>query len=57
MIRDSDDDGIPNQLDAEEGGNGGCALAPSDTATPAALLPLLFLPALIFLRRSLRIYK
>lgn len=56
-IRDSDGDGIPDQLDADNGGNGGCALAPSNTATPAALLPLLFLPALIFLRRSLRIYK
>jgi len=57
ILRDSDGDGIPDQLDASEGGNGGCALAPVNTANPAALLPLLFLPALIFLRRSLRIYS
>ncbi|HSC34281.1 MAG TPA: hypothetical protein VLG45_03320, partial [Thermodesulfobacteriota bacterium] len=59
VIRDSDDDGIPDQLDPESSGkNGGtCALAPSNNATPAALISLLFLPALIFLRRSLRIYS
>lgn len=59
VIRDSDGDGIPDHVDAETSGdNGGsCALAPSNNATPAALLPLLFLPALIFFRRSLRIYS
>ncbi len=57
VIKDSDGDGIPDQLDAGNGGSGGCALAPAKSETPAALLPLLFLPALIFLRRSLRIYK
>lgn len=57
-VMDSDGDGIPNQLDADNGGNGGCALAPAGGNTSgAALLPLLFLPALILLRRSLRIYS
>jgi hypothetical protein len=57
-VRDSDDDGIPDQLDPESSGNqgGSCALAPANNSTPAALLPLLFLPVLIYLRRSLRIY-
>ena len=57
-IRDSDGDGIPNHLDAVNNGGsgGGCALAAPGTGT-AELLPLLFLPALILLRRSLRIYS
>jgi hypothetical protein len=58
ILTDSDGDGIPDYRDEKSSGSGGsCALAPSNTATPAALLPLLFLPALIFLRRSLRISK
>ena len=60
-IRDSDGDGIPNQLDPESSGKkgGSCALAPAggNASGIPALLPLLFLPALIFLRRSLRIYS
>lgn len=55
-IRDSDHDGIPNHLDAVNNGGGGCALAAPGTGT-ASLLPLLFLPALILLRRSLRTYS
>ncbi len=58
ILTDSDGDGIPDYRDEKSSGSGSsCALAPSNTATPAALLPLLFLPALIFLRRSLRISK
>jgi len=59
-IRDSDGDGIPDQLDPQSSGkNGGsCALAQARSgAAGSMLLPLLFLPALIFLRRSLRIYS
>ncbi|HVY55457.1 MAG TPA: hypothetical protein VHC46_06840, partial [Thermodesulfobacteriota bacterium] len=56
-IKDSDGDGIPDQLDADNGGNGGgCALAPARGGNAGtALLPLILLPALILLRRSLRI--
>ena len=59
ILRDSDGDGLFDHLDADSGGvGGGCALVRSGSpASPAALLPLLFLPALIYLRRSLRIYS
>jgi hypothetical protein len=54
VIRDSDDDGIPNQLDAEESGNGGCALAPASNGCTGSALVYLVIPALIILRRKLR---
>ena len=56
-LTDSDGDGIPDYRDESSGGGSSCALAPSNTATPAALLPLLFIPAIILFRRSLRIYS
>ena len=54
VIRDSDDDGIPNQLDAEEGGNGGCALAPVSNGAAGSALIFLAIPALILLKRNLK---
>ena len=59
-IRDSDGDGIPNKLDPQSSGKkgGSCALAQAGgDAACSMLLPLLFLPALILIRRSLRIYS
>lgn len=56
-IRDSDGDGIPDHLDAVNNKVGcGCTLAPvRNKESPYKLLPFLFLPALILLRRFVRI--
>ena len=57
MIRDSDDDGIPDQLDPESSGkNGGsCAIAPANKAASGWTgLIYLAIPALVILRRKLR---
>jgi len=57
VIRDSDNDGVPNYLDTSDGsGGGGCSIAPHGAGmTPSAILWLL-LPALILIRRFVRIY-
>jgi hypothetical protein len=56
-IRDSDGDDIPDHLDAVNNKvGGGCALSPvRNIEAPYELLPFLFLPALILLRRFVRI--
>jgi DNA-binding beta-propeller fold protein YncE len=54
-LRDSDRDGVFDQLDADQGGGaggGGCSLTSHATATPAALLSLLLFPAVVALRRA-----
>jgi hypothetical protein len=58
-LKDSDRDGVFDQLDADSGASNpadddGCSLVPHRPATPAGLLPLLVFPAVMALRRLVR---
>lgn len=52
MIVDSNGDGLPDRLDASDGSNGGCSLAPKGQSS--SILVLMLIPAIVISRQIFR---